>query len=278
MSKTLDVQVAIATKRGARANNEDFAGCTLGPTSPANATHVAAAIADGFGGAKGGRVAAELAVRTFLDTYTTLDPLRSAKTTASTTIVAINRWLHAQGQTDPALEGMACTFTALILRGRQAHCVRVGDSRLHRLRDSSFIRQTTDHLRAHGAIRNILTRALGAEPSIRIDYAIEPATIRDRYLLCSDGVHRALPETAIHDTLNRRCRPRDRQKPGAGCHDNATALDIDQPAKGRRAASNGCASPQLMTCRHQPSSKILCLAHQPPQNSPYVLHTLHNRC
>jgi serine/threonine protein phosphatase PrpC len=74
-------------------------------------------------------------VRTFLDAHTTLDPLRSAKTTASTTIEAINRWLHAQGYTDPALEGMACTFTALILRGRQAHSVHIGDSRLYRLRD-----------------------------------------------------------------------------------------------------------------------------------------------
>jgi hypothetical protein len=64
-----------------------------------------------FGGAKGARVAAELAVRTFLDADTTLDPLRSTKTTASSTIEAINRWLHAEDHTDPALEGMACTFT-----------------------------------------------------------------------------------------------------------------------------------------------------------------------
>ena len=41
---------------------------------------------------------------------------------------------------------MACTFTALILRGRQVHSVHVGDSRLYRLRDGSLLRQTTDHI------------------------------------------------------------------------------------------------------------------------------------
>ena len=186
-----------------------------------------------FGGAKGARVAAELAVRTFLDAHTTLDPLRSAKTTASTTIEAINRWLHAQGHTDPALEGMACTFTALILRGRQAHSVHVGDSRLYRLRDGSLIRQTTDHVPARGAIRNILTRALGAEPDIRIDYAAEPARVHDRYLLCTDGVHGALSETLIHDILNRHdaaqatARTLVQAAIDTRFGDNATALVLD---------------------------------------------------
>jgi serine/threonine protein phosphatase PrpC len=68
---------------------------------------------------------------------------------------------------------MACTFTALILRGRQAHSVHVADSRLCRLRDGSLIRQTTDHVPERGAIRNILTRA-------RSDTPATPAAIDDR--------------------------------------------------------------------------------------------------
>ena len=233
MIKTLAVQVAVATERGTRDTNEDYAGCALGPASPRNPTHVTAAIADGVGGAKGGRVAAELAVRTFLDAHTTPDPLRSAKTTASTAIEAINRWLHTQGHTDPALEGMACTFTALILRGRQAHSVHVGDSRLYRLRDGSLIRQTTDHVPTRGAIRNILTRALGAEPNIRIDYAAEPARVHDRYLLCTDGVHGALSETLIHDILNRHAAAQATARTlvqaaiDTRLGDNATALVLD---------------------------------------------------
>ena len=168
-------------------------------------------------------------MRTFLDAHTTLDPLRCAKTTASTAIEAINRWLHAQGHTDPALEGMACTFTALILRGRQVHSVHVGDSRLYRLRDGSLLRQTTDHI----PTRNILTRALGVEPGIRIDYAAEPAKAHDRYLLCTDGIHGALSETLIHDILNRRdaaqatARTLVQAAIDTRFGDNATALVLD---------------------------------------------------
>ncbi len=198
------MQAAVATERGGRDNNEDFASWAIGPAGMRNPIGVAAAIADGVGGAKGGRVAAEVAVRLFLDAHGALDPMRGVKANASTAMEAINRWLHAQGHADTALEGMACTFTALILRGRQAHVIHVGDTRLYRLRDGALTRQTTDHVPARGAIRNILTRALGAEPGIRIDYAAEPARVHDRYLLCSDGVHGALSDTAIRDALNRR--------------------------------------------------------------------------
>lgn len=227
------MQVAVVSERGGRDTNEDYAGYTLAPADPQNLTDVAAAIADGVGGAKGGRVAAELAVRIFLDAHTTLYSLRSVKANASVAIEAINRWLHAQGHADAALEGMACTFTALILRGRQAHSVHVGDSRLYRLRDGSLMRQTTDHVPARGAIRNMLTRALGAEPGILIDYAAEPARVHDRYLLCSDGVHGALSETIIHDTLNRRDAVQETARSlvqaaiDTRFGDNATALVLD---------------------------------------------------
>ena len=281
------VQVAVATERGGRTFNEDFAACVVGSADgqnrigsaggqnrsgsaggqnrsgfadaqnrsgpaggqnrlgPAGARNpvgsagtrdpagVAAAIADGVGGAKGGRVAAELAVRLFLDAHVSLDPLRGIKANASTALEAINRWLHAQGHTDAALDGMACTFTGLILRGRQAHVVHVGDTRLYRLRDGRLVRQTTDHVPARGAIRNILTRALGAEPYVRIDYLAEPTRVHDRYLLCSDGVHGALTDTSIREMLDRRDAPREtaRRLVQAAIDtrfgDNATALVLD---------------------------------------------------
>jgi serine/threonine protein phosphatase PrpC len=166
----LAVEIGFQTDQGRRAANEDFAGC-LG---------ACAALADGVGGAKGGRVAAELAVRGFLDGYDSLDPIRGVKRNAIAALEAMNAWVHAQGIADPMLEGMACTFTALILRGRQAHAIHVGDSRLYRLRDDTLVRLTNDHVLTRGAVRNILTRALGAEPDIRVDYTVEPAREHDR--------------------------------------------------------------------------------------------------
>ena len=58
--KALEIAVGLETKRGGRSVNEDYAGCIAAPHARAGC---AAALADGVGGAKGGRVAAELAVR-----------------------------------------------------------------------------------------------------------------------------------------------------------------------------------------------------------------------
>jgi serine/threonine protein phosphatase PrpC len=226
-SEALRVQVGIATGQGTRDRNEDFSACLLpGPS-------LLAAIADGVGGARGGRVAAETAVRLFLDAQDGLSPLRGIKDNAVTALNAINRWLYTQGHADPALQGMACTFTALILRGRRMHVVHIGDSRLYRLRDGALARLTTDHVPPRSAMRNMLTRALGAEADIRIDYESEAARLHDRYLLCTDGVHGALSDRAIRDALDRRDTPQETARALVEAAlfgrigDNATAQVVD---------------------------------------------------
>jgi serine/threonine protein phosphatase PrpC len=230
MRETLRVQIGIATDPGMRERNEDFAACL---PAAINTPAVVAAVADGIGGAKGGRVAAETAVRQFLQALTELNPLRGIKANAVTALESINRWLYAQGQADAALSGMACTFTALLLSGRQMHVVHVGDTRLYRLRDGALVRLTTDHVPTRSAMRNMLTRALGAQSEIRIDYQQEAARTHDRYLLCSDGVHGALSDRVIHQQLDQRAAPEATARAllemalQARIGDNATALVVD---------------------------------------------------
>jgi serine/threonine protein phosphatase PrpC len=229
-SEALRVQVGISTDQGTRDRNEDFCGCL--PPAPGRPV-LLAAIADGVGGAKGGRVAAETSVRLFLDALDELNQLRGVKANAVTTLNAINRWVHTQGQADTALQGMACTFTALILRGRQMHLVHIGDSRLYRLREGALACLTTDHVPPRSAMRNMLSRALGAEPEIRIDYVSEATRLHDRYLLCTDGIHGALSDRTIRDELDRRDAPEEAARKlvesalQARIGDNATALVVD---------------------------------------------------
>jgi serine/threonine protein phosphatase PrpC len=230
LPEPLRVQVGIATDPGMRDRNEDFAAC-LSPD--ATRAGLIAALADGVGGARGGRVAAETAVRLFLDAQDQLSHLKGVKTNAVTALTALNRWIHIQGHTDPTLARMACTLTALILAGRQMHVVHVGDSRLYRLRDGALIRLTTDHVPPRSAMRNMLTRAIGAEPDILIDYDQEPARTHDRYLLCSDGVHGGLSDATLRDALDRRDAPEAtaRHLVEAALQtrigDNATAVVVD---------------------------------------------------
>ena len=118
--------VGFASETGPREQNEDFAGAVFGFELSEPRRDIVAAIADGIGGAKGGRVAAETAVRGFLDGFCDLPETMEVRRAAARILNALNAWVHSQGQRDPKLAGMGCTFTALVLRGRVAHVPRVG--------------------------------------------------------------------------------------------------------------------------------------------------------
>ena len=195
---------------------------------------VVAAIADGVGGAKGGRVAAELAVRGFLDGFWDLPETMEVRRAGARVITALNAWINALGRQDPALKGMACTFTALVLRGRLAHLLHIGDTRAYRLRRDRLACLTEDHSRDNGPGGSpVLTRVLGAEAEARLDYASHPVALHDRFLLCSDGVHGALTDERIAEALRERSAPDDTARAlvaaalDSGSADNCTALVLD---------------------------------------------------
>jgi serine/threonine protein phosphatase PrpC len=228
-SSRLDVRYGSASVIGGRPRNEDYAAATDPVVSgPAG---FAGAIADGVGGASGGRVAAELTVRGFLDAHLSLNPMLGVRETSLRGLLAMNAWVHAMAGQDDALAGMACTFTALVLQGRQAHVIHVGDTRAYRLRGGVLTRLTTDHVPAQALRRGGLLRAVGAEPDLRTDHATEPAAVHDRYLLCTDGIHGALSDRQITALLGQRGAPEETAQAltsaASGGGDNATALVVD---------------------------------------------------
>ena len=89
------------------------------------AIDVIAVVAYGMGGAKGGRVAAELAVRGFVEGCTALPITRGVPQIGAHALDSVNRWLHTLDRLDAQLNGMACILGALVLCGRQAHLLHV---------------------------------------------------------------------------------------------------------------------------------------------------------
>jgi serine/threonine protein phosphatase PrpC len=226
--------IGFVSNTGPREQNEDFGGAVFGAELPEPRQDVIAAIADGIGGAKGGRVAAEMAVRGFLDGFCDLPETMEVRRAAAAIVDALNGWLHAQGRHDPKLVGMGCTFTAVVLRGRVAHVLHVGDTRAYRLSGERLARLTIDHVRQEGGGRShILSRALGIEAELRLDYASQPVALHDRILLCSDGVHGFLTDDSIAEILRERSAPRDTARAlvdaalRSGGNDNCTALLLD---------------------------------------------------
>src|SRR5271165_6495091 len=226
--------VGFASERGPRKQNEDFAAAVIGAELPEPRREVVAAIADGVGGARGGRVAAETAVRGFLDGFWDLPESMEVRRAAARVINALNGWIYALGRQDADLAGMACTFTALVLRGRVAHLLHLGDTRCYRLRRDLLTCLTADHAREGGPGQSrVLTRALGAEAEVRLDYAAQPVALHDRFLLCSDGVHGFLTDESIAELLRERSAPDDTARAlvaaalDSGSADNCTAMVLD---------------------------------------------------
>jgi serine/threonine protein phosphatase PrpC len=219
---------------GPRTCNDDFAGAVVGSDLPEPRRDVVAAIADGIGGAKGGRVAAETAVRGFLDGMCELPETTEVRRSAARVLNALSAWMHSQGRRDPQLAGMGCTFTALVLRGRVAHVLHVGDTRAYRLSGDRLTCLTTDHVRKEGRRRSsVLFRALGVEEEARLEYVAQPMARHDRFLLCSDGLHGSMTDESIADALRARSAPADTARAlvtaalDSGGTDNCTALVLD---------------------------------------------------
>ncbi len=230
---SLEVLIGFASETGKRAANEDFVAALSADAPQARSHGIAAALADGMGGHKGGRQASELTVRSFLDGYYAMPATLGPQKAASRSLEAINHWIHAQGRADPQLLNMGTTFSALIFRRRSAFSLHVGDSRIYRFSEGRLERLTEDHTLGRGDLSHVLKRAIGLEDYVRVDNGIHALKLRDRFLICSDGVHAPLGDARIAALLADAQAPEDTAKAiisaalEAGSEDNVTALVAD---------------------------------------------------
>lgn len=167
---------------------------------------ILALVCDGMGGARSGDIASTLAVETFFQEFFTGVPSygetpRGHLERAAT--VANQRVFH-RAQTDMNCVGMGTTLVAVLSSPNESILLNEGDSRAYYLSPPNHIaRITRDHslmedllvrgeLTAEQALnypyRNVITRALGAEPELRTDFYVQPTQVGDFLLLCSDGL------------------------------------------------------------------------------------------
>ncbi|MDJ0450719.1 bifunctional protein-serine/threonine kinase/phosphatase [Methylocystis sp. JR02] len=228
----LRVEAGFASEKGRRPDNQDYVGVCFGPCGAGALPGVVAAVADGVGGHKGGRAAAETAVRSFMDGYYAQPETIGVIRAAARSLEAANAWIAAQGRVDPALQGMATTFSAVILSRRAAFVVHVGDTRVYRLNAGGLELLTQDHIVGGGDFAT-LRRAMGFEEALLLDQASISLALHDRFLICSDGVHGSLRNRALRGMLGERRSPQETAETiveaalRAGSSDNATALVLD---------------------------------------------------
>lgn len=195
------VAVGHSSLTGPRERNEDFCGVVTPEGAELENKGLVAALGDGLGGHRGGREAAEYTVRGLLCDYYATPDTWGVHRAIDKVVGALNRWLLSQSVRDPELAGMATTLSAVVLRGRRWYSAHIGDSRIYLVREGQLRRLTTDHLWEHPELKNVLSRAVGLDAHLLLDYAEGDLLEHDRFVLLSDGVWGVLPEAAIAQVL-----------------------------------------------------------------------------
>lgn len=228
----LRVAAGHASEQGARPDNQDFVGIYAATETERTRHGLIAALADGVGGARGGRIAAELAVRALIEGLYDQPDTIGTRAAVQRVMAPFNRWLAAMGRTE-TMAHAATTFTAFVLKGRRAHVCHVGDSRAWHYRAGRLTLLTEDHTPSHPDQRHILYRALGIEDHLRLDHHEIVLAEHDRLLLTSDGVHGSLSAKRLEKLLGARNSAEADASAvveaalSAGSADNASAVVLD---------------------------------------------------
>lgn len=177
-------------------------------------------VADGMGGHLGGEIASHIAIETVTEAFKSRprqgqDERKDAEL-LTRCIRNANKEIYRRGNADPALKNMGTTIVAVVAGKDYVVTANVGDSRIYRLRGGELAQVTEDHswvgelrkknlisdedARSH-PLKNIITRALGMEPTVEVDVKWDKARSGDIYMLCSDGLTDLVTDAEIQRVM-----------------------------------------------------------------------------
>jgi PPM family protein phosphatase len=192
-------------------------------------------LSDGLGGQAHGEVASSMAVEAIADhcrasiTNSSLPlewearhDLSAQANRLATAVLRANRLIHEAALADESHRGMATTVVSLWVHRQMISLVNVGDSRAYRFRAGVLEQLTRDHsivaeqvrmgmITAEEAERSpmqtMLTRAVGAQPSVEMDVEEHSISNGDTFLLCSDGLSRMVSDEIIAGAIQNSRNP-----------------------------------------------------------------------
>lgn len=208
MSLSECLEIASATDPGmVRSHNED--------SIASDAARGLAVLADGMGGYNAGEVASGMAttvITTELQQLLETTPAyaveegsgkRVAEKMLRDQIAKANTSIYQAAQSQPQYSGMGTTLVMALFYDNRMAVAHIGDSRLYRQRGEVFEQVTKDHSllqeqidggmitkeqARHSANKNLVTRALGIDPSVEAEVHEYDVQVGDIFLLCSDGL------------------------------------------------------------------------------------------
>lgn len=170
-------------------------------------------LADGMGGYRGGEIASQTVVDSFLRCYRSVNIRKDYPAVLSECLASAHRKVHQLGHRNKENASMGSTVVAAVLDELEISLINVGDSRAYHIHQDEIRQVSHDHSLVaemvrkaellpqdmlHHPKRNVLTMSISAVRSEVIPYSgqitIQPG---DTLLLCSDGLWSVVPQDEI---------------------------------------------------------------------------------
>ena len=239
----LKFEIGQSSLTGPRPRNEDYVGIVTPENEQLGIKGAFIAVADGVSGHAGGGEASEMTVRTVSTDYYATPDTWEPNAALDKVLSAANRWVLAQAAARKDLAGMATTISLMVLRGQRYYLAHVGDTRIYRLRQNQLTQLTLDHVWDRRDMRHVLTRAVGLDKHLTVDFTEGALEVGDCFALMSDGVWDVLSQKDLHDGLNAFNSPQmiaenlTKKALNLGGSDNATAVIVSIESIGEDSLS-----------------------------------------
>tara|TARA_R110000751_G_scaffold91266_3_gene179125 strand:- start:343310 stop:345067 length:1758 start_codon:yes stop_codon:yes gene_type:complete len=227
----LEVELGGFSSKGVKAENQDAFAAFMPQDQSLESKGAVAAIADGVSVCTRAREAAITCVTNFIEDYHQTPETWTVKRAVSKVLHGLNRWCHGQHDYEHGGHSqMITTFSGMVFKSASGFILHTGDSRISRLQRGEFEQLTTDHVSRQGQ-RNVLTRAIGLEPHLDVDFSTLELKVNDLFIFTSDGVHEFLPSKTLIVLLQKQELSLEQRAKSivdaaikAGSNDNVTCL------------------------------------------------------
>lgn len=212
-----------------------------------------AIVADGMGGHQAGEVASDIAIAVLCEELT--DKRTMVPAVLRKSIQKANEQIYKEGTTNKAHFNMGTTLVLTAMDEHEALVANVGDSRAYHFsdrekelsqitKDHSLVEQLlqTGELKKEEAktfpLRNVITRTLGIDQTVAVDFFEISWQENDIFLLCSDGLTNQVEDEMIaavlqkNDSMQSLCDELVTMAKEAGGHDNITVVLAKNASKG----------------------------------------------
>lgn len=205
MTNSLRVSIGQYSNKGVKDTNQDCHGARVPKDSLRDIKGIALAMADGISSSQDSHIASETAVKSFLQDYFCTSETWSVRKSMERVLRATNSWLYGQTQRGPGRfdknKGYVCTVSALVFKGRHAHLLHVGDTRIYRHSGKGTEQLTNDHRVWGSEGRSHLSRALGIEEQCSFDHQSLRIESGEVFFIATDGVYEFVDSKKIVEVI-----------------------------------------------------------------------------